>query len=313
MQLLWLTAKIIVEIFLILWGADRFTDGACAMARKWGVSELIIGLTVVSMGTSLPEFVVSFFSSLSGSADMSVGNIVGSNIFNTLVIVGASCMVLPIVVERSTLRRELPVCMLATLGLLTCGWIGIISRWNALLLFLIFVFFIGYSVRMARKQKQNADVEGDGELSAGRMFLLILVGMVCLAGGGKFLVDDATQLARLFGVSEAVIGLTILAGGTSLPELATSVVAARKGSAGLALGNAIGSNIFNITFVLGICGMIQPMHIQQLTTTDWVTLVLSLVVLWVFAATRRTLQRWEGSILLLLYTLYLAVMLWGLS
>lgn len=311
MELLWLFVKICVEIFLILWGADRFTDGACAMARKWGISELIIGLTVVSMGTSLPEFVVSFFSSLSGSADMSVGNVVGSNIFNALVIVGASCMVLSIKVERSTLLRELPVCMLATLGLLTCGWLGAISRWNALLLFLIFIFFIGYNVRIARKEKIIVR-EKTETMSNPKMFMYVLLGMLCLSGGGKFLVDDATQVARIFGVSEAIIGLTILAGGTSLPELATSVVAARKGSSGLALGNVIGSNIFNITFVLGLCGMISPMKIQQLVLTDWLALVLSLVVLWAFAATRRTLQRWEGVVLLLLYTLYLSIMFYSI-
>lgn len=309
MEILWLIVKICIEIFLILWGADRFTDGACTMARKWGVSELLIGLTVVSMGTSLPEFVVSFFSSLSGSSDMSVGNIVGSNIFNTLVIVGASSMMLPLLVERSTLRRDLPVCMLATLGLLTCGWFAQITRWNALLLFLVFVFYIGYSIRVALKEKQTAEGAVIDNTPAGKMLLLIVVGMGCLAFGGKFLVDDATQVARLFGVSEAVIGLTILAGGTSLPELATSVVAARKGSVGLALGNAIGSNIFNITFVLGICGLISPMKIQQLTSSDWTMFVGSLIVLWVFAATRHILQRWEGFLLLMCYAAYLVFML----
>lgn len=309
MEFLWLIVKICIEIFLILWGADRFTDGACAIARKWGVSELLIGLTVVSMGTSLPEFVVSFFSSLTGSADMSVGNIVGSNIFNTLVIVGSSCMVLQLSVERSTLRRDLPVCLLATLGLLTCGWFSHITRWNALLLFLVFVFYIGYSIRLAMKQKGAAEKNAKENTTLTKVLCLILIGMACLAIGGKFLVDDATQVARMFGVSEAVIGLTILAGGTSLPELATSIVAARKGSVGLALGNAIGSNIFNITFVLGICGMINPMKIQQLTTADWTTFVASIIILWIFAATRRTLQRWEGLVLLLCYAFYLTYML----
>lgn len=300
---------IIVGTFFVLKGADVFTDGACAIARRWGVSELIIGLTVVAMGTSLPELAVSLFSAIRGSADMSVGNVVGSNIFNSLVIVGASAMALPIVVDRSILRHELPMCLLATLALLACGATGDIARWKALLLLALFALFILFSVRKGLQEHQAAE-QRTNDVQLWKVLGMIVLGIAALVAGGQLLVSGASDVARQAGVSEAVIGLTILAGGTSLPELATSVVAARKGASGLALGNAIGSNLFNITFVLGVSASISPMQITgDITLVDWLTLLFSLLLLWLMAATGRILQRLEGFILLMAYAAYLAWLL----
>lgn len=303
--------RIAVEIAVILWGADRFTDGACAIARKWGASELLIGLTIVAMGTSMPEFVVSFFSALSGSADMSVGNVVGSNIFNTLVIVSATALVLPIVVERSTMTKDIPLCLTATVLLTIFACMGHLERWEALLLFGIFLLFVGYNIRTAIHQVKESETQRE-QMPAIKIIFLLVIGVLCLVLGGEYLVDDATTVARYFGVPEAVIGLTILAGGTSLPELATSIVAAKKGAVGLAVGNAIGSNIFNITFVLGICGVItpnSPMMIQGLTWIDWVTLIGSLLLLWLFCGITKKFVRWEGIVFLLIYFIYLTYLI----
>lgn len=299
---------LILGTILLLWGADRFTDGACGLARKWNVSELVIGLTIVSMGTSLPEFVVSLFSSLRGSTDMSVGNILGSNIFNTLVIVGASCLMMKIVSDRGVLYRDVPYCFLISLVLVLMGMQGVITRWGAVLLCCLFGIFMAYNLYMAKFQKE--EVTPDAQLmSLGRILLLIIIGMGTLVGGGQLLVNSATNLARSAGVSESVIGLTILAGGTSLPELATSVMAARKGSQGVALGNVIGSNIFNIAFVLGVCSLIRPMQITDISYVDWGAMLGSCVLLWVFAFTGHRITKSEGVILLLCYLAYLLFLL----
>ena len=299
---------VIVGTTLLLWGADRFTDGACGIARKWHVSELIIGLTIVSMGTSLPEFVVSLFSSLRGSTDMSVGNILGSNAFNTLVIVGASCLMMKVVSDRGILFRDIPFCLLVSLVLAFLGMQGVISRWGALLLCFLFTIFMAYNLYLAKSNK--AEFTADAEvMSMGRILFLIIIGIGTLVGGGQLLVNSATSLARSFGVSESIIGLTILAGGTSLPELATSVMAARKGSQGVALGNVIGSNVFNIAFVLGICSLVRPMQITDITLVDWSVMLGSVLLLWVFAYTGRRITKLEGSFLLLCYAAYLSFLL----
>lgn len=300
---------LVTGIALVLWGADRFTDGACAVARQWGVSELVIGLTVVAMGTSLPEFVVSLFSALGGNADMSVGNVAGSNIFNTLIIVGASALVMPVIVERSTITRQLPLCFVATAGFIACGMTGAITRWESLCLCALFVLFMAYSVRTGMKEKVEDTTTPSQSEKAWRIVLWLVLGVAALVGGGQLLVDSATKIAREYGISESIIGLTILAGGTSLPELATSIVAARKGSVGLSLGNAIGSNIFNICFVLGVCGAISPMTVGGMVLTDWVTLFGSALLLWIFCFTGSRLQRWEGACLLACYALYLTLRL----
>ena len=298
---------IILGIAVVLWGADRFTDGACGLARKLKVSELVIGLTVVALGTSLPEFMVSFMSVMRGSSDMSVGNIIGSNVFNILVIIGASAIMRTMKVEKSLLQRDIPICFAASVLLFASAFThGLIARWEGLVLVAFFCAYLYMAYRVAMKDRKSAqDVPNTEQSSILKLFLLILIGMFFLVIGGRVLVDNAAAVAREWGVSESVIGMTILAAGTSLPELATSVVAARKGSLGLAFGNAIGSNIFNIAFVIGICSSIVPMQVTQIDMVDWFMLIGSCILVWIVAFTRRELSRWEGILLVLCYLSYL--------
>ena len=303
---------LVVGIALVLWGADRFTDGACAIARRWNVSEMVIGLTIVALGTSLPEFMVSFFSVLKGSADMSVGNIVGSNIFNTLIIVGASAMMMKMPVDRSLLIYDIPLSLFAGFCLYFIAYFdGNIRRVEGLALLLFFCAFIYYTFWRARKNKPDADSQTSKteQMSALKILVLLVVGCICLVYGGQLMVDNAAELARQWGVSERIIGLTILAAGTSLPELATSMMAARKGSDGLALGNAIGSNVFNIAFVIGICSIVKPMAVSDISFTDWFALIFSNVLLWILAFSGRSLTSWKGVVLVAAYIAYLLYIL----
>lgn len=304
---------IVVCMAVVLWGADRFTDGACALARRLKVSELVIGLTVVALGTSLPEFIVSFMSVLRGSGNMSVGNIVGSNVFNTLVVIGASAIMLGMKVESSLLRRDLPLMFVASVLLIIfAGVNGVLSVWEGLMFLAFFSVYtyIAYRVGL-RDRKAAQEVAHSEQMPYYKIVLFILIGMAALVLGGRFLVDNAAAVARRFDISESVIGITILAAGTSLPELMTSIVAARKGSEGLALGNAIGSNIFNIAFVLGICSTISPIIVSELTLTDWVMLLGSCLLVWLLAWTSRKLSRWEGAVLVACYLVYLALLIIG--
>lgn len=301
---------IILGIAVVLWGADRFTDGACGLARRLNVSELVIGLTIVSLGTSLPEFVVSLMSVLRNSSDMSVGNILGSNIFNILVIIGASAIMRTIKVRDLQLRQHFLVCLLVS-GLL---WFfaytgGTIQQWEGLILVTFFCVYLYMTYQIAAKDRKTASFqEGENqrqEMSLPRITLLIIVGIAALAGGGRVLVENAAAFAREIGIRESVIGMTILAGGTSLPELATSVIAARKGSYGLSLGNAIGSNIFNVAFVIGTCGSFVQMPVTEITLIDWFVFVGSVILTWIVASTGHKLEKKEGILLVLCYLSYL--------
>ena len=298
---------IVVSIAFVLWGANRFTDGACSLARRLNVSELVIGLTVVALGTSLPEFMVSFMSVLRGSSDMSVGNIIGSNVFNILVILGASALMRPLVIEKSLLSRDLPLCLLASLLLSGFAWTdGMIARWEGILLVAFFCAYLYMAYRVAMKDREATPPEEDVKsMSLGYSVLWVLVGMAALVIGGRVLVDNAAAVARDWGVSESVIGMTILAGGTSLPELATSVMAARKGSLGLAFGNVIGSNVFNIAFVIGTCSSILPMAVTEIALMDWLMLVGSCILVWFLAWTGHVLSRLEGALITLCYVIYI--------
>lgn len=303
---------IVGSIAVVLWGADRFTDGACGLARRLKVSELVIGLTVVALGTSLPEFMVSFLSVLRGSSDMGVGNIIGSNVFNILVIIGASALMQTMRVEKILLRRDIPICLAASALLYAFAVTeDVITRWEGLMLVAFFCAYLCMAYRIAMKDRRNASTPHpvQTEESGLKLVLLILVGMAALVVGGRVLVENAAAVAREWGVSESVIGMTILAGGTSLPEFATSVIAARKGSMGLAFGNAIGSNIFNIAFVIGTCSSIVPMTVTEITQVDWFMLVGSCILVWMVAFTRRVLQRWEGALLVVCYLTYLISLL----
>ncbi|MEH8076507.1 calcium/sodium antiporter [Gallibacterium anatis] len=309
---------LLIGIVGILWGADRFTDGAIAVAHRFQINELIIGLTIVAFGTSLPEFITSFWGALKGNSGVSVGNIIGSNLFNTLVIVGASALASPIMIKASSVKKEIPFALLASLAfiflcfdrLLNNQAIDFISRGDGLILLLFFAIFLSYTFANAKHdQSEESEQDETTPLSSLKIAFYLLIGLAVLIIGGDFFVSGAIQIAQNFGVSDAVIGLTIVAGGTSLPELATSVFAAKKGSSDLAIGNVVGSNIFNIFFVMGACSSVFPLAVGDISYLDFAMLIISMLLLWLFAATARKISRSEGAILLATYFIYLAYLL----
>ena len=300
---------IVVGVALVLWGADRLTDGAVAVAEKMKMPQIVIGLTIVAMGTSMPEFCVSLISALKGTSDLAVGNIVGSNIFNALLIVGVSALVAPMTIMETTVRKDIPFALVASALLLIMCLDGDISRLDAGILFVMFLIFMYMTLKGAKKQGADAEeaIEGEGKkpMATWLSVVWILVGLLCLIGGSNLFVEGATAVATSLGVSEAVIGLTIVAGGTSLPELATSVVSARKGNSGIAIGNALGSNVFNILAILGITGMITPMTLKGITYIDLSMLVISIMIVWLFSFTKYKIERWEGAVLTAVFVGYI--------
>ena len=314
---------LIVGGALVLLGADNLTDGATALARRFGVTEMVIGLTVVAFGTSLPEFVTSFMSTIKGSSDISIGNIVGSNIFNTLVIVGASALVYPIVIRKSTVTKDIPFSVLASIMLIVVVFdvtldgaaMNILTRTDGLLMLGFFSVFMAYTFFMARNTEElstsnesNVPVK---QMPYWKIFLFIILGLAGLVLGGNLFVESACEIALSLGISETVVGLTIVAAGTSLPELATSVVAARKGSSAIAIGNVVGSNIFNIFFVMGMCATIAPMKVGNISYIDLALMLVSMLMLWGFSFSKRKIERWEGALLVIVYLIYLSYLVYN--
>lgn len=305
---------ILVGIVLVLWGADRLTDGAVAVAEKMKMPQIVIGLTIVAMGTSMPEFCVSLVSALKGTTDLAVGNIVGSNIFNTLLIVGVSAWVAPMTILKSTVRKDIPFALFASVILLVMCLDGNISRLDAGILFVLFLVFMYVTLKGAKTKGDNTTAKTDSiednkkPMAAWLSIVWIIVGLACLIGGSNLFVEGATKVAEHIGVSEAVIGLTIVAGGTSLPELATSVVSARKGNSGIAIGNVLGSNVFNILAILGVTGVITPMHLQGITMLDLSMMVFSTLLVWLFSFTKYKIARWEGIVLTIVFIGYMVVL-----
>lgn len=296
---------IVIGIVLVLWGADRLTDGAVAVAEKMKMPQIVIGLTIVAMGTSMPEFCVSLISALKGTSDLAVGNIVGSNIFNTLLIVGVSALVAPMSIMKTTVRKDIPFALVASALLLIMCLDGDISRIDAAILFVMFLIFMYITLRGAKAQGTDVEEKEKKSMATWLSVVWILVGLACLIGGSNLFVDGATAVATKLGVSEAVIGLTIVAGGTSLPELATSVVSARKGNSGIAIGNVLGSNVFNILAILGLTGVISPMTLKGITMTDLSMMVISIILIWLFSFTKYKIERWEGAILAAVFVGYI--------
>ena len=305
---------ILVGIVLVLWGADRLTDGAVAVAEKLKMPQIVIGLTIVAMGTSMPEFCVSLVSALKGTTDLAVGNIVGSNIFNTLLIVGVSAWVAPMTILKSTVRKDIPFALFASVILLIMCLDGNISRLDAGILFVLFLVFMYVTLKGAKTKDDDTAAKTDSiednkkPMAAWLSIVWIIVGLACLIGGSNLFVEGATKVAEHIGVSEAVIGLTIVAGGTSLPELATSVVSARKGNRGIAIGNVLGSNVFNILAILGVTGIITPMHLQGITMLDLSMMVVSTLLVWLFSFTKYKIARWEGVVLTIVFIGYMVVL-----
>ena len=301
-------------LLLILLGANGLTDGAASVAKRFRIPSIVIGLTIVAFGTSAPELTVSVSSALKGSADIAIGNVVGSNIFNTLMIVGCTALFAPIVISGNTLRKEIPLCILSSIVLLDHSSENIISITDGLLLLCFFLIFLGYTFAIAFQGKKEGETEEEiKQLPMWRSILYIIGGLVALIAGGSFFVDGASGIARSLGVSESVIGLTLVAGGTSLPELATSIVAALKKNPEIAIGNVIGSNLFNIFFVLGCSASITPLHLTGITNMDLLVLVGSSILLWLFGLffAKRTITRIEGSILILCYIAYTIVLIYN--
>lgn len=294
---------LVMGLVVVLKGADWLTDGAVNIASRFGVSQMVIGLTIVAMGTSMPELCVSMVSALKGTPDLAVGNVVGSNTLNTLLIVGCSALVAPIMVKRSSVRRDIPFAVLASLLMLIFCLDGGIDRLDAALLFILFAVFMFVTVKYGKNEGTEAKTTA---APLGKAALLLVVGLVCLILGSNLFVDNASFIASTLGVSDAVIGLTIVAGGTSLPELATSMVSAKKGNSDIAIGNVIGSNVFNILMIIGVTGLVKPMHIKGITSLDLIVMLVSMLLLWFFCRTTYKVKRWEGAVLAISYIAYLA-------
>lgn len=296
---------LIFGIVVVLKSADWLTNGAVGLATKLGISQIVIGLTIVAIGTSMPEFFVSIVSAIKGTPDLAVGNIVGSNIFNVLLIVGVAATVAPIAIQRATVRRDIPIAIVASIMLTFMMLDDNISRIDALILFAAFIAFIWITLRNSKNDANEKDASTEKVIPTWKSVLFIIFGLVGLVLGSNIFVDNASSLAHGWGISDAVIGLTIVAGGTSLPELATSAVAARKGDSGIAIGNVLGSNVFNILMILGLTGIISPMHIQNITYIDMAVMVISMALFWLFSFTKLRVERWEGCVLIACFLGYI--------
>lgn len=341
---------LVLGVIIVLKGADWLTDGAVNIATRFGVSQMVIGLTIVAMGTSMPEFCVSMVSALKGTPDLAVGNVVGSNTLNTLLIVGCSALVAPIMVKQSSVKRDIPFAVVASLLMLLFCLDGAIGRVDAAVLFAGFCLFMFVTLKYAKttegpaasvatngaatataiseastsqassseasSSETSAPEASSSETSAPKAsqasgtsmlkaVVMLVVGLLCLIAGSNMFVDNASFVASSLGVSDAVIGLTIVAGGTSLPELATSMVSAKKGNSDIAIGNVIGSNVFNILMIIGITGLVKPMHIAGITTLDLIMMLASMLLMWFFCRTTYKVKRWEGAVLTIVYLAYL--------
>ncbi len=306
---------LIIGFLLLIKGADFLVEGAGSIARRYKISDLVIGLTVVSFGTSAPELFVSVTASLEGNAGIATGNILGSNIANILLILGISSLVYPLSVSRGTVWREIPFSLLAAMVLWVAandrildGWAYTdISRSDGLIFLMFFALFIYYSASIARSMTGNGQGMPMQSRGAAASFAMAGAGLSGLALGGKWIVDGAAHIAVTFGMSQEMVGLTIVAVGTSLPELATSVMAAWRKNVEIAVGNVVGSNIFNIFFVLGVSSVIKPLPFHAGANLDIGMVVLASMILFgtMFTGKHRSLDRWEGTMLLVLYAAYL--------
>lgn len=303
--------EIVLQCFLLalgflmlVKGADWFVDGAAGIADRFGVPQLIIGLTIVAMGTSAPEAAVSITAGLKNNAGITIGNIVGSNILNILIILGITSLIVAVAVANSTIRYEIPFMLFITVLLMGMGYTGQkISFWEGIVLWIVFLFYLGYLFVMAKKKQEDQSQEYQ-KLPIWKLLLAVLVGLVAVVWGSDITVDAATALAKGFGLSERFIGLTIVALGTSLPELVTSVSAAIKGKADIAIGNIVGSNIFNILFVVGTTALIIPVVFEPKFLMDTFIAFGAGLVLLLCVARRKKLVRMHGVIMLIGYIAY---------
>ena len=312
LSIIWL----IISLVAILVGANLLTDGSSAIARRFGLSDLVVGLTVVAFGTSTPELVISIMAAVGGSAPLAVGNVVGSNIFNILVIIGLTALVMPIKIEKSIMVNEIPMVILSSLILLVLGTqsfidggaSNVVTRTLGIFLLIFFLLFMRYTLAQAHANPAAPSGEKvpDKKPAMGKAILFVVLGLAGLVWGGDRFVDSASQIAKILGVSDAVVGLTIVAAGTSLPELAASIVAAVKKMSGLAVGNVIGSNIFNVLLVLGASSVISPLPFGGVGVLDLSVLMLASVLFLLFGwfFKEREITRVEGFLLFACYVAY---------
>lgn len=327
---MWLNViYLLIGLLLILWGANILIEGSSAIAKKWGVSDLIIGLTVVAFGTSAPELTISIISAINGNAGIAIGNVVGSNIFNVLVIIGVTALFRPIHIGRNIMTNDIPFVVLSALILLVIGNSPLfdsasfseISRTDGILLLFFFAIFIRYTFSQVKTepslnsdQKETTNALPPITMKMWKAILWVFIGLGCLIFGGDRFVSGASGIASGLGVSDAIIGLTIVAAGTSLPELATSVTAAIKGKPGIALGNVIGSNIYNIFLVLGCSATIKPLPFGDINNIDLMVLTCGCFMFWLFGwfFRERTITRPEGALLTIFYIGYITYLILNL-
>lgn len=310
-----LSAMLIVGLVLLVKGADWLVDGASAIAKRSGISDLVIGLTVVAFGTSMPEFVVNMVSVAEGSTDLAITNILGSNIINTFVILGVTALIWPITSQKRSRNFDIPFSIIA--GVLVLMFVAVrspfgeegqgITRTGGIILLVMFCYFLYNTFRHAKDHPDEMEAEEVKPMGVGQAVTLLLVGLAGLVIGGEMIVKSAVQIATNLGVSEAIIGLTVVALGTSLPELATSAVAAFKKNCDIALGNVIGSNIFNVFFVLATSATVRPLPAYEGISLDACMVVIGSILVWLFVKTnhQRQIKRWGGAVLLLIYAGYL--------
>ena len=301
---------LIVGFILLIKGADFFVDGSSSVAKRLKVPALIIGMTIVAMGTSLPETSVSVSASLLGKNDLAISNAVGSNIFNLMVVCGVCALLCPMAIGKDTLKKDLPFSIIVAGVLLVLGaFTKKVQRWGGIILLVMFAFFLYMMISSARKARDGAAEAANDEykiLPMWRCLLYIFGGAAAIALGGKMVVEGASDIARAFGMSDNLIGMTVVALGTSLPELVTSIVAARKGEVDMALGNVVGSNIFNILFVLGIAAAISPMAFTMNNTIDTAVLIAMSLMVLLMCMPQKKMLRWHGAAMLAVYAGYTA-------
>lgn len=301
---------LVVGFVMLIKGADWFVEGASGIADKFGIPQLVIGLTIVAFGTSAPEAAVSISAAMKGSADITIGNVVGSNIMNILIILGLTAVICPLMVKKSTFVYEIPYVILVSAVLFGMGYFGgTVSRLEGVILWVGMIIYLLYLLRMAKKGEADSD-EVKKQDSVPKMIALSIIGLVLIVWGSDVTVGAATNIATAFGVSERIIGLTIVAFGTSLPELMTSVTAAIKGKADIAIGNIVGSNIFNILFVVGTTALITPVVYAESFFVDSIMMIVAAVMLWLcLIGKEHKLRRLGGAVMLVTYVGYLLYMI----
>lgn len=306
---------LVLGFVMLVKGADLFVDGASGIATKFGIPQIVIGLTIVAMGTSAPEAAVSITAAFAGNADITIGNIVGSNILNILIILGISALVYPLAIQKSTLIIDIPVVLLATVILFLLGFDSKISRIDGIIMLVVFAAYLFYLFTVAKKEASQkklsettehiqSEENVTKEISLLKALIFTVIGLVLIVGGSKFVVNSATTIAKALGLSQRFIGLTIVALGTSLPELFTSVTAALKKNSDIAIGNIVGSNIFNILFIVGLSGLIIPVPFATDFRFDTIISGVAAILLLLFCLPKKKLPRFAGVIMLICYALY---------